>query len=592
MLKVFEKYGKLKCVSGLLDVLGALLVVISFALSGELMSAIRLGGIILLIIGTFTLIFLNIKKETSKVGLVGLGLIALSILLIAISGVVDETKSNLLDADLALKIIGLFSMTVGGLMMSISSKEHRLAKSMLVMAGIMFLFSWILPYGYFQGADFYNYDLNRIGLFDISVAIYNALYYSMDKILFLFMLAGFYGVLSQITGYQKLVTKLADLLQKNTIVTAIVMSVILIAATSLFTQTLVVLIFVPFFVSILYRMKLDKLTVFVVTFGSVLVGILGATFGTESLISYNSYISAELTLGLKYRYIIVFIATILYEFFITMRVKKILTTKGKNTKNAEVDEDPFKVEPTKKKVSLIPAAIFLFIIFVIFVLGYIDWNTNFEIEVFNNFHEWLLDLAPTEDFNIMSYILGQNAFAFGKFKYVFIANSIIGLISIILAYLYKMSISEYLESFYNGVKKIFKPMIYVAGVYFIFAICYNSPVFGTITNWGLNLVQGFNPYLTALMAFVTSAFYNDLGFTSYLVGGFLTTVYTDNIALVNVIYSSMYGIVQLFLPTSVILVIGLSLLKLDYKEWLKYIWLFIVGMLLILLVLFTVVAYI
>ena len=53
----------------------------------------------------------------------------------------------------------------------------------------------------------------------------------------------------------------------------------------------------------------------------------------------------------------------------------------------------------------------------------------------------------------------------------------------------------------------------------------------------------------------------------------------------------MYGIVQLFMPTSAILIIGLSLMKIDYKSWLKYIWLFVVGMLIILLVLFTVVTY-
>ena len=94
------------------------------------------------------------------------------------------------------------------------------------------------------------------------------------------------------------------------------------------------------------------------------------------------------------------------------------------------------------------------------------------------------------------------------------------------------------------------------------------------------------------MAFITSLFYNDLGFTSFSVGGFLTAVYANNIDLVHVIYTSMYGIVQLFMPTSCILVLGLSLMKLDYKSWLKYIWLFVVGMIVILLVLFTVVAYI
>ena len=98
--------------------------------------------------------------------------------------------------------------------------------------------------------------------------------------------------------------------------------------------------------------------------------------------------------------------------------------------------------------------------------------------------------------------------------------------------------------------------------------------------------------MTSIMAFVTSLFQNDLGYTAYTIGGFLTSVYTNDISLVHTIFISMYGLIQVFMPTSALLVVGLSFMKVDYKDWLKYIWLFILGMLVILLVLFTVVAYI
>ncbi len=54
----------------------------------------------------------------------------------------------------------------------------------------------------------------------------------------------------------------------------------------------------------------------------------------------------------------------------------------------------------------------------------------------------------------------------------------------------------------------------------------------------------------------------------------------------------MYGIVQIFVPISAMLVLGLSMMKVSYKDWFKYIWLYVVGMIIILLVLFTVVTYI
>ena len=139
---------------------------------------------------------------------------------------------------------------------------------------------------------------------------------------------------------------------------------------------------------------------------------------------------------------------------------------------------------------------------------------------------------------------------------------------------------------------MFKPLLFIIGSYIMFGICYLTPVMPTIANWILNLVKGFNPYLTSIVAFITSLFQNDLGYTAYTVGGFLTSAYADNVSIAHTIFTSMYGLVQIFMPTSALLVAGLSLMKVDYKEWFKYIWLFVVGMIIILLVLFTVLTYI
>ena len=125
----------------------------------------------------------------------------------------------------------------------------------------------------------------------------------------------------------------------------------------------------------------------------------------------------------------------------------------------------------------------------------------------------------------------------------------------------------------------------------VFGIIVSIPFTSTICNWVFNLVEGFNPFISSICAFIESVFSIDLGYTGYSVGGFITSVYASNIDLVHAIYTSMYGLVGLFMPTSAILITGLSLMKIDYKSWLKYIWLFVVGMLIILLVLFTVVSY-
>ncbi len=585
-MKIIEKHGMLKCIGALMDVIAIILFAVSYFVDATTPDMVlKIVGSVFLIIGIYLLIFKNLKEKLTKVGLAGSILIALACSLVAAAIFVTDTNINLI-----LKLIALISFVVGGLMITITSEDHRLAKSVLFFVLTTIIFTWIIPYGQFNGGDFYDYGISRVGIVDISISMYNALYYVMDKVIFLFVLGGVYGVLSKISGYQRLVSAIANKLKKHAIVFSVIVSAFLFVLTSLFTQSFVVLAFVPFFVSILLKMNLDKLSAFIVTFGSILVGFLGATYGTEGVNSFSVYLSTDFNTGLTYRFIIAAVTIVLYNFFICMRLKKVLSETKKNTKNSEIEDDPFKVETSKKK-NAIPTAIILFLMMVIIILGYISWNDYFGITIFNEFHEWLTTLAPVEDFTIMSYILGQRAAAFGEFDYVFMLCSAFIIMAIILAFLYRMKVDEFIQSFYDGVKKIFKPIALFVASYMVFGIIVSIPFTSTISNWLFNLVEGFNPFTTSASAFISSVFSQDLGYTGYSVGAFINAIYSNELDIVHAIYTSMYGLVGLFMPTSAILLIGLSLMKIDYKSWLKYIWLFVVGMLIILLVLFTVVTY-
>lgn len=540
----------------------------------------------------------KILKKYGVLNCIGALMDIMAFILFIVAAFVD--KAN---ADTILKVVGLVLFVVGGLIMSIRSKEHNLAKSLFVLAAAGFLMSWLFPAGNFQGADYYEYEFVRLGLADFGFQLYYSVYFLLDKIGFLLILTGVYGVLSHIKGYQKLVDGIATSGSKHPIITSVLMSVILFVFTSLFTQTFIVLVFVPFFISILIRMGMDKLSAFAITFGSVLAGILGCTYGTDTLAVFNQNFGSDIKLGLNYRFIIAAVSLVLYNFFIVMRVRKIEADMKKNRKNYEVSNDPFAVSkcdtPKNKKKTIrdlilfIVSISFLVITALILILGYINWKEIFGIEIFDTFHNWLIKLEAGKDFNIFSYILGANANAFGAFKYIFTGLSVLVLVSILLAFMERMSINEYIESFYDGMKKMFKPLLFLIGVNIVFTTSYitSSPII-TVYNWLLNLVEGFNPFITSITAFVASIFQVDFGYIAYSVGGFANAVYTDNLEIVHTIFTSMYGIVQVFMPTSFILVTGLALTKVSYKDWLKYIWLFAVGMIVILLVLFTVLTYI
>lgn len=521
-------------------------------------------------------------EKHGKVRCVGAGLGILGLLLFIIAAFLKNAE-----VVMQIDIVGLVLTLIGGFMFAFEAKEHRLLKLISVFVVCAFLFTWVFPYGYFQGLDFYNYEMQRLGLSDLSMTVYTAVYYSLDKLVFLFIVAGFYGILAKTSGYQKLVSSIAKKLKKYEIPAAVVISLIIVALTSLLSQTLAVLIFIPFFVAILLGMKIDKLTTFAITFGSALIGVLGATYGTDSLAFFNKYLGTEISVGLTYRAIILLVAFVLYNFFICMRLKKVLKEK---TKDENIEELAFYVEPTRAKTSIIPVSIVLAVVAIITILGYVNW-TGFGIDVFTKFHTWLTELTIGEDFTIMAYILGTESPAFGTFDLMTMVMVLV-IASALIAFLYRVKLADYFDAAYNGIKKMFKPVLCFVGVYLVFAVCSMSPFIPTITNWALNLVDGFNPYITSIVAFLTSTFHTDFGYTAYSVGSFLTTAYASDLSIVHTVYTSMYGLVQIIMPTGALLLVGLSLMKVDYKSWFKYIWLFVVGMFIILLVLFTVLTYV
>ena len=55
-------------------------------------------------------------------------------------------------------------------------------------------------------------------------------------------------------------------------------------------------------------------------------------------------------------------------------------------------------------------------------------------------------------------------------------------------------------------------------------------------------------------------------------------------------FQSVYGLIRIVGPTSVFLIIGLSYLEVPYKSWLKYIWRFVLELLIVVFVVLMLVA--
>ncbi len=532
--------------------------------------------------------FLIIKKSSEKKVLKLVALVVLTALLVCYT-ILCKKHFELMSVLVVVYLALLF-----GYLIMTKSENHRLAKMLLLLVLVAVGFTWIFSYGYFNAGEYMNYGMNQQGLTDLPNFIYYAFNFAGDKIVFLLSLGAFYAVLARSEGYKKLVTSIASTMEGKEIIFSLIISLLLMVITSFLSQTLAVLIFVPFLVSILLNMKLDKITAFAVTFGSILVGCLGAVYGGEALYWFNYYTETSVKTAIIYRLIVFVVGYVLFNLFMVLHVKKVL----KNKKLNEVEDDPFAVEKVDKNAKRWPTVVLLCIFVVLIVLGYVSWNGTFGIEVFNKFHNWLMGLK-IGNFQIFKAVFGTLAAdandslkgAFGNWT-LFHGATLMFVFSLLIAILNKIKLDELLDAYYVGIKRMLKPIAYVVGAYMVLVAAYFSPFMPTITNMLFKKVSAFNPYLVSFAAFVSNLFHADLGFTAYTVAGSLMNTYATNVEVIHIIFTTLFGFVGLIAPTSLVLVIGLSYLKIDYKAWIKYIWIFVLSILAILLILFTIMTYV
>jgi len=146
----------------------------------------------------------------------------------------------------------------------------------------------------------------------------------------------------------------------------------------------------------------------------------------------------------------------------------------------------------------------------------------------------------------------------------------------IVAIVNKVKFNEMLDEFVNGMKKILPTVILITVAYAILIVSYTHGFFeGIVTEYG-KFNYGVSSLLAIFGSLVTVDFY-------YIVVGVFSPILgliTDEAvyASVAVMLQGVYGIFSLIGPTSLILIFALSYFDVPYTTWFKYIWRFILGL--------------
>ena len=469
-------------------------------------------------------------------------------------------------------------------------KNHDLFKIIGVAILFTAILTWIIPTGAFSETELVQGEISRIGFVDFFSTFVSSAQFFMHQALFLLVLGGFYGLLTKVKAYQALVEKVTKLLKGHEVVFVLATTFVLAVLASISIGVYQILLVVPFIITVILRLKMDKITAFGATFGAILIGVIGATYSSTDGINYlNEYTGSTFATLIGAKVVIFFL---IYAAFSYFNIKHIKSTLNK----AEKTEDKFAVEaPTNKKTSIICISVILGILVALQIIGFIGWHNTFNIEIFQNFHEWLMGIQ-IGDHPIFRYIIGSTGAtsAIGEWNLLTLMI-LMALATIIIATVYKVKFDEVIDSISTGMKKMLKPALIVILVNIVFVLIYNNghtDIVRTMMNFILNITNSFNVFLMSLNGIITSFFYTDFGYNGWLTGFYFASRFTEQRELIPIVINSIHGLAQFFVPTSLVLMAGLAYLNLEYKTWFKYIWKFLVITFAILLIIFLLLQYV
>lgn len=450
-------------------------------------------------------------------------------------------------------------------------KKHELFKIAGIFMLIVALLTWVMEIGVYQGGQFGNEEMIRIGISDFFTYSIFGHYYYPTHFIILFVAAGFYKFLGSIPAYQKLTDNIARRYKGIAAIFAIVTMVLFAAFAGVSTEYFAAIALIPFFITILSKMGVDKMVGVASTFGGVLIGLLSASYSEKVV---GELANATTGIGIQYGYqqtpiLILFgVSLLLLAFFIWRKCKGEVAAEN-------VLVDPFAsnvLEDMNKKaikrIKTAPLAILLFVILSVVVLGFIPWESRFGITIFADLHE-TITTAELFSTPIFSYLIGNIMPALGTWDLIAVSVSLL-IASLVLKLMYSKSFDDMIDEFVEGCKKVLPTMVIMLMVFAmgLFSVAY--PVIANIIN--AILKQGTDILNVFASGIVTSLFCTDLNLGLRYTASAFTSL--ENIENVGLALQSGFGIVSLIAPSSLMLMTGLSMLKVKYSEWLKFIWKF------------------
>ena len=449
-------------------------------------------------------------------------------------------------------------------------KKHYLLKVVLLTLLLVILGSWFLQVSTVSGTEFTTVESAKIGLFTLTSYIEIVFRIFSPIIVYVLAVGGLYGVLFRVPQYRLLLDKIANGFKGKEWLFMAIVGIVFACLSSMAEFSVPLILLFPFVISVILLMGYDKITAAMLTVGSTVAGLIGTVF------SVNQNYGVEQVLGLAANTNVAWKIGLLVVSLALVLVNTI--TYGRKHRTYENYEKehlvPKKVDTKNKKIY--PLVIVLDLLLLVLVLAYISWNL-LDVKLFTDMTNSFVNPTGGEFikglYGGINTVLGVTAEnVFGAWT-LLQASLVVFLASGLIAFLYRKSFNNFVSATETGAKKAMRPALLVVLAYLILVAIVTVPFEMTILKPIINLESGFQFLPMIIIAIFYSLFTVESYYGITSAAAYVTAVSTpEKVGIISLIWQSMYGLMMLIAPTSVLLLVTLSYLDISYTKWLKAIW--------------------
>ncbi len=173
-------------------------------------------------------------------------------------------------------------------------EKHDLFKLVGICLLVIVALTWFLKQAGFSGSSFeVDPTLSRIGLFDVVTYGCTVIDIYFVNIVFVFAVAGFYKFLGSLSAYRALTNKIASSFKGKEKIFVAISILVFACLAGLLNEYFVLIALVPFMISILSNMKVDKITGLAATYGGIMIVLLGSTYSNVSAVFVNTQVNRD-----------------------------------------------------------------------------------------------------------------------------------------------------------------------------------------------------------------------------------------------------------------------------------------------------------